>query len=79
MDLQTALDALADYPVLCAYNANVDAIRVITDTADREESMRLTEEALGLDGQLGQSVSRPGARPPAVTDGGPSADGMSDS
>src|SRR6056297_2721547 len=27
MDLQTALDALADYPVLCAYNANVDAIR----------------------------------------------------
>jgi ADP-dependent phosphofructokinase/glucokinase len=27
MDLQTALDALTDYPVLCAYNANVDAIR----------------------------------------------------
>lgn len=27
MDLQTALDTLADYPVLCAYNANVDGIR----------------------------------------------------
>jgi glyceraldehyde-3-phosphate dehydrogenase (NAD(P)) len=54
---------------------NVDAIRAIADTADRVESMRLTEEALGLDGQLGQSVSRPGARPPAVTDGGPSVEG----
>jgi ADP-dependent phosphofructokinase/glucokinase len=27
MDLQTALDTLDDYPVLCAYNANVDGIR----------------------------------------------------
>jgi ADP-dependent phosphofructokinase/glucokinase len=27
MDLQSALDALSGYPVLCAYNANVDGIR----------------------------------------------------
>jgi len=49
---------------------NVDAVRALTDTADREESTTLTEDALGLDGQIGGSLRDPVARSPAVADGG---------
>ena len=53
---------------------NVDAIRAITDTADRAESMALTEDALGLDGQIGRAVRDPVVQAPTVTDGGQHAD-----
>ncbi|WP_123539344.1 type II glyceraldehyde-3-phosphate dehydrogenase [Halosimplex salinum] len=49
---------------------NVDAIRAIAGTADRAESMTLTEDALGLDGQIGRSMRDPVPQPPTVTDGG---------
>jgi len=49
---------------------NVDAVRALTDTADREESTTLTDEALGLDGRIGVSPRDPTARSPAVADGG---------
>jgi len=49
---------------------NIDAIRAINDTADRAESMTLTEDALGLDGQIGQSMRDPVVQPPTVADGG---------
>jgi glyceraldehyde-3-phosphate dehydrogenase (NAD(P)) len=45
---------------------NVDAIRAITGVADREESMRRTDEALGLDEPLAPSRSAP----EAAADGG---------
>ncbi len=47
---------------------NVDAVRAVADTADREESTTLTEDALGLDGGIGGSLRDP-ARSPAVADG----------
>ncbi len=53
---------------------NVDAIRAAVDTADREDSMALTEDALGLDGQIGQSMRDPVAQPPTLADGGRDAD-----
>jgi glyceraldehyde-3-phosphate dehydrogenase (NAD(P)) len=44
---------------------NVDAIRAVTGTEDQETSMRMTDEALGIDGRLGRSRERT-----AATDGG---------
>ena len=49
---------------------NVDAVRAVVDTADREESTTLTDDALGLDGQIGGALRDPTARSPAVADGG---------
>ncbi|QLH84727.1 type II glyceraldehyde-3-phosphate dehydrogenase [Halosimplex pelagicum] len=49
---------------------NVDAVRAVADTADREESTTLTEDALGLDGRIGGALRDPTARSPAVADGG---------
>jgi glyceraldehyde-3-phosphate dehydrogenase (NAD(P)) len=48
---------------------NVDAVRAVAGDADREESMTLTEESIGLDGQLGMSEGR-SERARAVADGG---------
>jgi glyceraldehyde-3-phosphate dehydrogenase (NAD(P)) len=49
---------------------NIDALRAVADAADREESMDLTEESLGLDGQLGRSRRDYPTPQPAVADGG---------
>jgi len=49
---------------------NVDALRAVADLADREESMELTEETLGIDGELGRSLYRAERAQPAVADGG---------
>ena len=49
---------------------NVDALRAVADLADREESMETTEEALGIDGRLGQTLREPQRTPPVVADGG---------
>jgi len=49
---------------------NVDALRAVTGLADREESMELTDETLGIDGELGRSLYRNEPTQPAVADGG---------
>ncbi|MFB6140674.1 MAG: type II glyceraldehyde-3-phosphate dehydrogenase [Halosimplex sp.] len=49
---------------------NVDAVRAVADTADREESMTLTEDALGLDGRIGRASRDSVVPAPTVTDGG---------
>jgi len=56
---------------------NVDALRAVADLADREESMNRTEETLGIDGELGQSVYRTEQARPAVADGGSGSSGTS--
>jgi len=53
---------------------NVDALRAIAGLADREESVRMTNESLGLDGELGRSLVDASSGRPAVADGG-DADG----
>lgn len=54
---------------------NVDALRAVAGSASREESMRRTEESLGLDGQIGGAAGDVVVRAPTAADGGRQAEG----
>jgi len=53
---------------------NVDALRAVAGLADRAESVRTTNESLGLDGELGRTLTDAVPDQPAVADGGDDPD-----